>query len=229
MSEDFDLSGYTLFEKQSMFFNGTRCPYCLGYTDFVDSIEIYRHTSYGMAYWCRKCNAWVGTHHGADQSLGTVAKKALRDLRHLCHQKFDPLCEAKMRASNLKKKAAKSAGYKWLSEILDIDPVISHIGFFNISQCKTVIAECEKVNEAARKRADMSKFKVDCVHWNSEELEYEVKEFKMNHFWQLTITQEKSGKSLEYKPNENLVKWAGKKSKWQLIEEIEPFLFKNFK
>jgi hypothetical protein len=229
MAEDFDLSGYTLFERQSMFYNGTRCVYCLGYCDFVDSIEIYKHTSYGMAYWCKSCNVWVGTHRGNDQALGTVASKPLRELRNLCHQKFDPLCEAKMRSAGLKKKGAKAAGYKWLAEILGINVIECHIGFFNIAKCKIVIAECEKVYEAAKKTADMTKFKVDCVNWNSEELGYEVKEFKMNNLWQLTLTQEKSGKSLEYKPKENLVKWAGKKSKWQLIEEIEPFLFANFK
>jgi len=229
MPGDFDLSSYTLFERQSMFYNGTRCVYCLGYCDFVDSIEIYRHTSYGMAYWCRKCNAWVGTHRGNDQSLGTVAKKELREFRHLCHQKFDPLCEAKMRASKLKKKAAKGAAYNWLAEILGIEPVTSHIGFFNMEQCKKVIEACEKVYEAAKKTADMTKFKVDCVNWNAEDYDYEVKEFKMNNLWQLTLTQSKSGKVLDYKPKENIAKWAGKKSKWIPVEDIEQFILSNFK
>lgn len=213
MSEDFDLSDYTLYERQSMFYNGTRCVYCKGYCDFVDSIEIYRHTSYGMAYWCRKCNAWVGTHNGGDQSLGTVAKSTLRYLRHQAHLLFDPLCEAKMRAGGLKKKGAKAAGYKWLAEILGIDVVECHIGYFNIERCKIVIAECEKVNEAARKRADMAKFKADLVHGESEEFDYTVQEFKMNNQWQLTLTH-KSGKILDYKPREDVGKWSGKKSKW---------------
>lgn len=134
-----------------------------------------------------------------------------------------------MRASKLKKRSAKSAGYKWLSEILGIDPVISHIGFFNIAQCKTVITECEKVYEAAKRTADMAKFKVDCVNWNAEDYEYEVKEFKMNNLWQLTLTQGKSGKSLDYKPKENIAKWAGKKSKWIPVEDIEQFILSNFK
>lgn len=218
----------TLEERQQFYYNAFLCIYCQVQTEFVSSLKVYQQ-DYGWIYFCPQCGSYVGCHQGTDKSYGTTANKELRILRNKAHQLFDPLCEAKMRAAGLKKKGAKSAGYKWLAGVLNIDVVECHIGFFNIEKCKIVIAECEKVYEAAKRTADMAKFKVDCVNWNAEEYEYEVKEFKMNNLWQLTLTQSKSGKSLDYKPKENIAKWAGKKSKWIPVEDIEQFIISNFK
>lgn len=224
--EDFDLSGYTLFERQSKFYNGNLCPYCLKHADFVDSAIVYQR-SYGMIYYCGDCRAWVNTHHGGDQSMGTLAKATLRDLRHKCHLKFEPLCIAKVNAG-AKKKSAKAAGYNWLAKILNIDPVTCHVGYFNIEQCKKVIEACDQVYADMAKKRELIKFYVDCVNYNAEEFGYEVKEFKMNGMIQLELTH-RSGKILNYQPKDNIVKWSGIKSKWEKIDCIEKFIYKHFK
>lgn len=217
----------TLEERQQFYFNAFLCIYCQEQTKFVSSLEVYQE-DYGWIYLCPKCGSYVGCHQGTDRSYGTTANKELRALRNKVHQVFDPICEAKMRAAGLKKKGAKAAAYKWLAKVLEIDPVTSHIGFFNIYQCKIVLAECEKINEAAKKREEMAKFRIDCVNWNAEDYNYEVKTFAMNGMVQLTLIH-KSGKILDFKPRENIVKWSGLKSKWKPVEDIELFIKSNFK
>lgn len=44
------------------------CPYCGRVAKYVDSSVIYYGHSYGMAYLCRPCNAYVGVHHGTRPS-----------------------------------------------------------------------------------------------------------------------------------------------------------------
>ena len=43
------------------------CPYCGRVAKYVDSSVIYYGHSYGMAYLCRPCNAYVGVHSGTDR------------------------------------------------------------------------------------------------------------------------------------------------------------------
>ena len=42
------------------------CPYCGQQAEYVDSKVIYGR-SYGMAYLCRNCDAYVGVHRGTDE------------------------------------------------------------------------------------------------------------------------------------------------------------------
>lgn len=49
------------------------CPYCGRVAKYVDSSVIYYGHSYGMAYLCRPCNAYVGVHHGTDRPKGSLA------------------------------------------------------------------------------------------------------------------------------------------------------------
>lgn len=223
---DFDISNFSLFERQSRFYNGSQCVYCNGYCDFVDSIEIYKHTNYGMAYWCRSCNVWVGTHRGNDQSLGTVASKELRELRHTAHQKFDPICAAKV-LQGAKKKAAKAAGYNWLSKVLEIDPVTCHIGYFNIEQCKKVIEACDKVYEDIALKNEMAKFRKDICLFLAGEIGYEVKEFEMNGLLQVEMINH-NGNRFTYLPKKEEGKWHNDK-KFQPVADIEKFIYSNFK
>jgi len=48
------------------------CPYCNNPAVYVDSVVIYRR-SYGMIYWCRPCDAYVGVLKGTDIPFGTLA------------------------------------------------------------------------------------------------------------------------------------------------------------
>lgn len=174
----------TLAEKQMYYYNGAYCIYCQGETDLVDSICVYQE-SHGLIYRCSKCNAHVGVHGGSlgDQSLGTVAKKALRDLRSECHKYFDPLWRKRME-QGVKIKAARAGGYAWLAKILGIETCESHIGYFNEEQCKIVIAECLKhilTPEQVKEKQKEKQFRVDTIYFLSGELDYPVKEFKMNN------------------------------------------------
>lgn len=137
------LSGKTLSEKQMFYYNGLKCPYCDAYTDLINSKEIYGE-DYGLMYICRPCKAHVGVHSGTDQALGALAKKTLRELRHEAHKWFDPLWRKRMQISNLSVKSARAKAYRWMSELLEIDPVEAHIGFLNDKQCKILIDECKK-------------------------------------------------------------------------------------
>lgn len=233
MSADFDISGYTLFERQSRFYNASQCVYCLGYTDLVDSIEVYQQ-SYGLIYICRTCAAWCGVHAGSDQSLGTVSQKPLRDLRHQAHLIFDPICEAKRLKDNVSKRKSKAAGYKWLSQLLDIEIETSHIGYFNIAQCKKVIEACKSfypTPETITARAEALKFKKDIVYFISGEMNtYDVKEFEMNGLLQMELKHKISeNKVFIFKPKENLGCWSGKRKKVIKINDLEKFIYENFK
>lgn len=53
------------------------CPYCGRQAEYVDSKVIYGR-SYGMAYLCRNCDAYVGVHRGTDEPLGRLADASLR-------------------------------------------------------------------------------------------------------------------------------------------------------
>lgn len=142
MIPDFDVA--TLAEKQMYYYNGSHCIYCNNRTELVDSIEVYQE-SHGLIYICRGCRAWVGVHHkNTDQAYGTVAKKTLRDLRHQCHLVYDPLWKKKLELTGKSVKYIRGKAYRWLAELLGIDPQESHIGYLNEEQCRIVIEECKK-------------------------------------------------------------------------------------
>lgn len=142
MSEDFDLSGYTLFERQSLFFNGVRCPYCFGYSDLVDSTVIHQEF-HGLIYFCKVCDSAVGTVMG-DKSLGVLAKKELRDQRRYCHKLLDEIIDKKVSFKKIKPRTARIRMYKWVAELLGITKIECHTAYWNLSQCKKVIDECKK-------------------------------------------------------------------------------------
>lgn len=225
MSADFDLSKYTLYERQSMFYNGSRCPYCIEYADFVDSIIVYKQ-SYGMIFYCEKCKAWVGTKSNSDQSLGVLAKKPLRDLRNEVHKFFDPLVQTKiLKGSKVKK--AQSDAYGWMSKILGIKPEEAHIAYLNMEQCKSVIAECEKVQaDNARKREDTI-WRTQICEFLAGEIGYEVKTFSMNNTTQIEMVNH-NGKKLIYNPRTQEGRWDNEK-KMHPINDIEKYIYSNFK
>jgi len=117
------------------------CPYCHKESVLVDSKEIYGK-SYGMSWWCRPCDAYVGCHEGTDKPLGRLADKELREWKIKAHAAFDPLWRTKMRVSVCSKSKARRLGYKWLSNILNIDVKDCHIGMFDTDMCKRVVEVC---------------------------------------------------------------------------------------
>ncbi|MEN6487272.1 MAG: DUF3268 family zinc-finger domain-containing protein [Smithella sp.] len=110
------------------------CPYCGREAEYRDSKIIYGR-SYGMIYICRPCDAYVGVHKGTDKPLGRLANKELRYWKTAAHDAFDPL----WRSGRMKRNEA----YKWLAERMGLSKKETHIGMFDIAECKTVIKICE--------------------------------------------------------------------------------------
>lgn len=122
--------------------SGKVCPYCKGSSEYVDSSIVYGK-SYGMIYLCKPCGAWVGVHKSTSISLGRLANKELRLWKKEAHKWFDGLWKAKI-AKGFNKHEARTTAYKWLSEKLQIAPEYTHIGMFDIEQCKKLIELCKK-------------------------------------------------------------------------------------
>lgn len=114
---------------------GKLCPYCLIDTVFIDSEEIYG-TSYGMIYFCPECRAYVGTHKNSKKALGRLANLELRNWKRRVHKIFDQIWKNGF--------MSRGAAYLWLSEKMKRSPDFTHIGMFNINQCKQVIDISQK-------------------------------------------------------------------------------------
>lgn len=118
---------------------GKICPYCHSKTRLVDASVLYGHAYEGTwRYLCSGCDAHVGTHKGTKHSLGTVAKKELRDLRSELHHCFDKIWKSAMDKGATKYKCRNNA-YKWLASCLDIDIKYMHIGMLNVEECKRAL------------------------------------------------------------------------------------------
>lgn len=122
------------------------CPYCASPARLVDSAEIYGGRSYGMAWWCKPCDAYVGTHRNSKRHapLGRLANAELRRLKMKAHAAFDPLWQGKMRRDGCSKAEARTAGYAWLADRLGIAHKDCHIGMFDEALCLRVIEICAR-------------------------------------------------------------------------------------
>jgi hypothetical protein len=123
-------------------FSGKVCPYCGKNTAYVDSSIVYRR-SFGKIYYCRDCRAWVGVHKGTDRALGRLADKELREWKIRAHFLFDRLWKKKV-AQGFSKKEARLKAYTWLSKELKIGMERTHIGMFDVDECKKVVDLCKE-------------------------------------------------------------------------------------
>jgi hypothetical protein len=85
------------------------------------------------------CDAWVGTHKNSPTHapLGRLANAELRAAKRAAHAAFDPLWKGGQ--------MSRSKAYALLAQKMGIDPKDSHIGMFDVEQCKTVILLCTPV------------------------------------------------------------------------------------
>lgn len=113
-----------------------QCDYCGTLTMFVDSKVIYGK-SYGMIYLCPNCGAYVGVHKGTDKPLGRLANAELRKWKNAAHRAFDPLWQ---RGPFL---GRRNASYGWLAKQMQLPVEKTHIGMFDIENCRKAIAICE--------------------------------------------------------------------------------------
>lgn len=108
------------------------CDYCGKKAELVDNKIIYGR-SYGLSYLCRSCMAYVGCHKGTDIPLGRLANAELRYWKHAAHEQFDPLWKWGPFRGN------RNRAYEWLSKEMHLPIEKTHIGMFDIDQCKRVI------------------------------------------------------------------------------------------
>ncbi len=109
------------------------CDYCGRPAQFIDSAVVYGR-SYGMIYYCAPCRAWVGVHKGTTKPLGRLANHELREWKKAAHAAFDPLWQG----GRMKRNAA----YAWLARQMNLPEKLTHIGMFDVSQCKQVVSVC---------------------------------------------------------------------------------------
>lgn len=112
------------------------CDYCGKRAEYVNSSVIYHGHSYGMIYLCRACDAYVGVHRGTDIPKGRLANATLRKWKCAAHAAFDPIWQSKQ--------MHRQEAYGWLSEQMGIPKKLTHIGMFDVANCKRVIQICNK-------------------------------------------------------------------------------------
>lgn len=71
---------------------------------------------------------------------GRLANAELRHWKIAAHAAFDPIWKYG------KFKGKRNAAYSWLSEQMNLPREKTHIGMFDISDCKKVIEICKKEN-----------------------------------------------------------------------------------
>lgn len=128
------------------------CNYCNAPANLESSIKVYRR-DYGLMYICSNypaCDAYVGVHKSNNKPLGRLANKELRQWKNKAHAAFDPLWQAKYkkrlkeRGADYRKSFARSSGYKWLANELNIDRKDCHVGMFDVDTCKRVVEICSR-------------------------------------------------------------------------------------
>lgn len=133
MVDEMMLAAERDYEREQIL-DGKLCPYCGGRTRKVDSIEIYKLKSYGLAWTCEsypRCDSYIGAHKGTGKPLGRLAGPRLRELRKLLHDVIDPLWK--------NGKLERSFVYRRIEEITGVRPKRCHVAMFNEDQCRWLI------------------------------------------------------------------------------------------
>ena len=111
---------------------GWSCPYCGNPTKLFEDSQIYGRSYGSKCYVCEPCGAWVGCHKGTNKSLGRVANKKLRELKHQAHEAFDPIWKEGY--------MPRIGAYEILSIAFDLPTEQTHIGMFDEDMCHKVIS-----------------------------------------------------------------------------------------
>jgi hypothetical protein len=116
-----------------------KCPYCGNDAELSTGYKVYPHRAdlADLKIWaCFPCDAWVGTHKNSPTHapLGRLANAELRKAKMAAHAAFDPLWKSGQ--------VSRKKAYALLSEKMGLTPEETHIGMFDVEQCKTVILLC---------------------------------------------------------------------------------------
>lgn len=122
-------------EEELSIMAGKLCPYCGSKPELIDSAEIYNGQSYGRAFICRPCNAYVSCHFGTETPKGRLANAELRQLKIEAHNVFDKIWKQKY-------KRGRYQAYYWLSKQLQRPFDLTHIGMMDEETCRKTIEVC---------------------------------------------------------------------------------------
>ena len=112
------------------------CPYCGSLALLVNGDVIYPHRpdlSKKKVWLCSPCDAYVGTHENSPKHapLGRLANAELRSARLEAHAAFDPI----WRDGEM----TRSEAYQWAADVLGLPKERTHIGMFDVPECKRLI------------------------------------------------------------------------------------------
>jgi hypothetical protein len=116
-----------------------KCPYCGNDAELKTGYHVYPHRpdlAHLKIWACDPCDAWVGTHKNSPTHapLGRLANAELRRAKMAAHAAFDPL----WKSGQMTRKEA----YKRLSEKMGLTKEQTHIGMFDVEQCRAVVLLC---------------------------------------------------------------------------------------
>ena len=125
-----------------------KCPYCGKDAELTTGYTVYPHRLdlADLKVWaCLPCDAWVGTHKDSPKHapLGRLANAELRKAKMAAHAAFDPLWKSG--------RMSRSKAYSLLAESMGLPKKDTHIGMFDVEQCKQVVEAC-KAMAPARQR-----------------------------------------------------------------------------
>lgn len=84
-------------------------------------------------YLCRNFMAYVGVQKGTDKPLGRLANAELRYWKERAHAVFDPLWQRG------RFRGHRNAAYGWLTQKMGLPVEQTHIGMFDVAQCRKAI------------------------------------------------------------------------------------------
>lgn len=122
------------------------CDYCGKPAELVDSREVYGRSYGHNVYLCRSCNAYVGCHRGTNTPMGRLANPELRRWKIMAHNSFDPLWK------HGRFRGFRNVAYDWLAAQIGLPIEKTHIGMFDVEQCKLTVQICDAENKKWRKR-----------------------------------------------------------------------------
>lgn len=118
-----------------------KCAECGSVALLVTGCHIYPHRPdlYSKYFYLCECGAYVGCHSGTTKALGTPCGPSTRKARMKAHEAFDPLWKGGY--------LSRSAAYKKLARLLEIESAKCHIGMMSEEKAGLVPVAATKILE----------------------------------------------------------------------------------
>lgn len=108
------------------------CDYCTRPTWLIAGHAVKAEG--GVVWACFECDAWIDIHPDSAKlkPMGRLANAELRAAKHTAHEAFDELWKWGI--------MSRPDAYAWLSEEMGLPLAACHIGWFDVTDCKRVVA-----------------------------------------------------------------------------------------